>query len=118
MRTANRRTLHFLRTTLCRTIAEVGVFKGYTFLEIAKHLAGQGELHLYDFSDRVEHVVSELSGAGYHNVVGHENSRKLLESYNGSLKHLPKQHEAPVFDYVFLDGAQITPSGLNTPPSY
>jgi predicted O-methyltransferase YrrM len=105
VRKANRRTLRFLRTTSCRTIAEVGIFKGYTSTEIAKHLDGHGELHLFDFSDRVEAVVSELHAAGYHNVIGHGNSRKLLDSYNWSLMHVLRQHETPVFDYVFLDGA-------------
>jgi predicted O-methyltransferase YrrM len=105
VRKANRQTLRFLRSTTSRTIAEVGIYKGYTSREIAKYLGGEGELHLFDFENRVAAVIAELNAEGYQNIFGHGNSGKLLDSYNWSLMRLLQEHSSPIFDYVFLDGA-------------
>jgi predicted O-methyltransferase YrrM len=102
---ANAQTVEFFRGTGCRTYAEIGVYKGYTALRIAEHLAGQGEIHLFDFEDRVLPVAELLHEAGHGNVVVHPNSRRLLDSYNWSLMQVLAEHPEPVFDYVFLDGA-------------
>lgn len=104
---AKESTIAFLRATDCRVIAEVGIYEGYTSRKIAEHLNGDGELHLFDFADRVDAVVAELSKAGFHNIVGHGNSRKLFDSYNWSLMRVLQQHRTPVYDYVFLDGAHV-----------
>jgi glycosyltransferase involved in cell wall biosynthesis/predicted O-methyltransferase YrrM len=100
-------TVEFLASTSSRIIAEVGVYKGLTSRKIAEHLNGEGELHLFDFADLVDPVVAELQAAGYSNVVGHGNSRKVLDSYNWSLMRLLQEHAAPIFDYAFLDGAHV-----------
>lgn len=104
---ANERTIAFLKSTSCRVIAEVGVYEGYTSRKVAEYLDGRGELHLFDFADRIEPIVAALNQAGYDNVVGHGNSRKLFDSYNWSLMRLLQQHPEPIFDYVFLDGAHV-----------
>lgn len=104
---ANEGTVAFLRSTSSRIIAEVGVYEGHTSKKIAEFLAGEGELHLFDFSDRVNAVVSELEQADYRNIVGHGNSRKLLDSYNWSLMRLLQVHDEPIFDYAFLDGGHV-----------
>jgi predicted O-methyltransferase YrrM len=104
---ANEGTLAFLTTTAARIIAEVGCYEGHTSRAIARWLNGAGELHLFDFADRVAPVVAALHQAGYRNVVGHGNSRKLLDSYNWSLMRVVQQHPAPLYDYVFLDGAHV-----------
>lgn len=102
---ANSRTVEFFAASGCRTYAEVGVYEGDTALEIAESLAGDGELHLFDFADRVDAVAARLRDAGHDNVVVHPNSRRLLDSYNWSLMQLLQERAAPVFDYVFVDGA-------------
>jgi hypothetical protein len=104
---ANQGTITFLESTSCRVIAEVGIYEGHTSRHIAEFLAGEGELHLFDFSDRVDEVVAQLNEAGHHNVVGHGNSRKLLDSYNWSLMRVLQNNSAPLYDYVFLDGAHV-----------
>jgi predicted O-methyltransferase YrrM len=102
---ANRRTLDFFAGTGCTRYAEIGVYKGDTALAIAQLLAGRGEIHLFDFEDRVREAEGRLRQAGHTNVVSHANSRRLLDSYNWSLMQLLAAGKAPVFDYVFLDGA-------------
>jgi predicted O-methyltransferase YrrM len=101
----NERTVEFFRASDCHTYAEIGVYKGDTALCIAEHLAGEGEIHLFDFDDRVSAAKRRLQKAGYRNVVAHPNSRRLMDSYNWSLMQLLAKHEQPIFDYVFLDGA-------------
>ena len=102
---ANSRTVEFFAASGCQTYAEIGVYEGDTTLEIAMVLDGAGELHLFDFEDRVETVATRLREAGHENFVAHANSRRLLDSYNWSLMQLLQDHETPIFDYVFLDGA-------------
>ncbi len=105
----NARTIGFFKASGCRTFAEIGVYKGDTSLKIAEHLDGEGQIHLFDFEDNVAPVVSGLNAAGYENVVGHGNSRKLMDSYNWSLMRVLRDHPEPLFDYVFLDGAHTWP---------
>lgn len=102
---ANAQTVDFFKASGCRTFAEIGIYKGDTSLKIAEHLAGEGEIHLFDFEDNVARVVSVLGAAGHENVVAHGNSRKLMDSYNWSLMGLLREHPEPFLDYVFLDGA-------------
>jgi predicted O-methyltransferase YrrM len=85
--------------------AEIGVYEADTALAVAETLAGRGEIHLFDFEDKVEAAVERLRREGHQNVVAHPNSRKLLDSYNWSLMGLLRESEEPRFDYVFLDGA-------------
>ena len=102
---ANERTVAFFATTGCRAYAEIGVYEGHTARRIAEVLDGDGELHLFDYEDRVVPVAAALRADGHDNVVAHANSRRLLDSYNWSLMAVLAEHEAPVFDYIFLDGA-------------
>ena len=101
----NERTVAFFAASGCRRYAEVGVYKGYTAARIAEILAGEGEIHLFDYADRVEPVADALTAAGHRNVVAHPNSRRLLDSYNWSLMRMLAECPRPSFDYVFLDGA-------------
>lgn len=102
---ANHGTVEFFAASGCRRYAELGVYEGDTTLAIAAVLDGAGELHLFDFEDRVEAVVERLRQAGHDNAFAHANSRRLLDSYNWSLMHLLAEHREPIFDYVFVDGA-------------
>jgi predicted O-methyltransferase YrrM len=101
----NQITIDFIRRTNCLVIAELGVYRGHTSEKFAEYLNGRGVLHLFDFEDRVREVKDRLNKAGYHNIVGHGNSRKLMDSYNWSLMRLLQASPEPIFDYVFLDGA-------------
>jgi predicted O-methyltransferase YrrM len=101
----NHQTLEFLATTNCNRIAELGVYRGDTSIEIAKWMPSHGELHLFDFVDRVEDVTDRLRRLGYTNVVGHPNSHRTFDSYNWSLMEVLRDHEQPCFDYVIIDGA-------------
>jgi predicted O-methyltransferase YrrM len=101
----NYETINFIKRTECRHIAEIGIFKGYTSMEFAKFLNGEGELHLFDYEDRVRSVATALEHAGFRNVRGFGSSHKLLDSYNWSLGKLLDKNAGPIYDYVFLDGA-------------
>jgi predicted O-methyltransferase YrrM len=102
---ANRVTLDFVATTDCRTIAEIGIYNGYSSEGLARFLDGRGELHLFDYDFKVSAVLRKLNAAGFRNVRGHPNSSKTLDSYNWSLMKVLQEHREPLYDYVFLDGA-------------
>lgn len=101
----NTTTVEFFASTGCRRYAEIGVYKGDTALGIADALGGDGEIHLFDYEDRVAAAVARLHEAGHANVVAHPNSRRLMDSYNWSLMRVLQEHGGRAFDYVFLDGA-------------
>jgi predicted O-methyltransferase YrrM len=101
----NRPVVEFLRNTDCRMIAEIGVYQGHTSREIANWLAGEGELHLYDFHDTVQKVADELAAAGHHNVRAYGNSYRYLDSYNWTLGQVLRDHPEPIYDFVYVDGA-------------
>jgi predicted O-methyltransferase YrrM len=101
----NQETIDFITTTNCRIVAEVGIYEGFTSAPLAKYLNGQGELHLFDYEDRVRGVTAKLNAAGYENIVGHGNSHKTMDSYNWSLMRVLQQNSEPIYDYVYLDGA-------------
>src|SRR5215218_3574756 len=100
----NQGTVELFKAGGCKRYAEIGVYRGDTALQIASHLDGEGEIHLFDFEDRVADVAARLRDAGHENVVGHGNSRRLMDSYNWSLMSLLRDRSEPAFDYVFLDG--------------
>ena len=102
---ANSETVSFARSTDARMIAEIGIYQGHTSMEFAKYLDGAGELHLFDYADRVETARRKIAAAGFENVKTYGSSYKLLDSYNWSLAKLIEQHGKPIYDYIFLDGA-------------
>lgn len=101
----NAETVAFFATTGCTRYAELGVYEGATAERIAECLNGEGELHLFDFADKVLPLAERLRAAGHGNVVAHPNSRKVMDSYAWSLMEVLRESEEPVFDYVFVDGA-------------
>ena len=102
----NERTVELVSASGARAYAEIGVYKGFTAQRVAELFDGDGELHLFDYEDRVAPVVQRLRAAGHDNVVAHPNSRRLLDSYNWALMEvLTASDGAPVFDYIFIDGA-------------
>jgi predicted O-methyltransferase YrrM len=101
----NLRTVDFFASTGCKVYAELGVYRGDTAGRIADLLAGEGEVHLFDYEDRVFPVAEALARRGHRNVVAHPNTRRTLDSYNWSLMKLLRDAERPILDYVFIDGA-------------
>lgn len=101
----NRKTVAFLSSSQCRNVAEFGILKGATSLEIAKHLDGSGSLWLFDFEHNVNYVAQLLGEHGFSNVHGYGCSTKPLDSYNWPLMKILEQNHYPMWDYVFLDGA-------------
>ena len=99
------RTVAWFRASGSLRYAEIGVYEGDTALAVARELDGCGEIHLFDFEDKVTAAVARIEGAGHCNAVAHPNSRKLMDSYNWSLMELLRERDEPRFDYVFLDGA-------------
>jgi predicted O-methyltransferase YrrM len=102
---ANEVTVATFAESGCRRYAEIGVYKGYTASRIAEVLGGDGEIHLFDYADRVEPVARALRAEGHANVVAHPNSRRVMDSYNWSLMRVLASRGEGAFDYVFLDGA-------------
>ncbi|MGI8948588.1 MAG: class I SAM-dependent methyltransferase [Ornithinimicrobium sp.] len=104
----NDATISLVRESGARVVAEIGVYEGATSAGIARVLAERdGELHLFDFQDRVEAVIDRLAGPEYAPVIGHGNTRKIMDSYNWTLGRLLAEPAPPAFDYVFLDGAHL-----------
>jgi predicted O-methyltransferase YrrM len=101
----NEQTVEFFAASGCRRYAEVGVYEGHTAERIAAHLAGEGEVHLFDYEDKVAPVAARLAAAGHENVFAHPNTRALMDSYAWSLMRVLEASDGPAFDYVFLDGA-------------
>jgi predicted O-methyltransferase YrrM len=105
---ANDVTIEMVRSSGARMVAEIGIYEGATSEGIAKVLAERaGELHLFDFEDRVEAVARRLDPISGCRIVGHGNSRKIMDSYNWTLGRLLDQTQPRKFDYVFLDGAHL-----------
>lgn len=102
---ANNTTIDFVSSTSVRCIAEIGIYEGDTSVHFADHLGEKGQLHLYDFEERVDAVADRLAARGFDGVVKHGTTHKTFDSYNWSLMQTLEEHEEPIFDYVFLDGA-------------
>jgi predicted O-methyltransferase YrrM len=98
------RTVEAFAASGATVFAEIGVYEGDTTLRIAEQLGGRGQLHLFDFEDRLDHVIGRLEAAGHRNAIAHPNSRKIMDSYNWSLMRLLQERRDPVFEYVYLDG--------------
>lgn len=104
----NAATIELVRSSGARCVAEIGIYEGATSEGIARVLAERdGELHLFDFADRVQQVGTRLRATGFDRVVEHGNSRRIMDSYNWSLGTLLREADGPIFDYVFLDGAHF-----------
>lgn len=101
----NRKTVRLVRETGARNVAELGVYRGHTTLEIAKALPADGSLDLFDFEETVQRVAAEARAVATCSVRAHGNSHKLRDSYCWSLMRLLKEHRAPIWDYVYIDGA-------------
>lgn len=112
----NMQTVEFIKTTNRRWIAELGVYKGATTLEIVKYLHDEGwrnsaTMWLFDYEDRLQGVRQYLAEHGFTDetcpvIHYYPSSYKLLDSYNWQLAELIRLYPfGGPFDYVFIDGA-------------
>jgi len=99
------KTIEFIRQSHCQVLAEVGIAMGDTSEAFARHLNGRGQLHLFDYSEKVNCVQKRLESLGFTNIVSHGNSHRTYDSYNWNLMKLLQTHQQGIFDYVYLDGA-------------
>jgi predicted O-methyltransferase YrrM len=84
-------------------VAEIGVGIGATSKGICEVLENRGELHIFDFQDKVTELQADLAALGYRNVVAHGNTERYWDSYHWSLAKLCLELHEPFFDYVYLD---------------
>ena len=115
-RRANRKTLRFLKTTDCREIAEIGVYRGRTSIGIARYLNGRGVLRLFDFKTRVAFVKKRLAAAGFKNVRAYGCTSKLLDSYNWPLMKLLQINQQPIL--ITCSSIEATPGQSTDSLSY
>ena len=86
-------------------VAELGVGIGATSLTLARCMNNAGQLHLFDFHDKLSQLSADLADLGFTNVECFGNTSKHWDSYNWNLgKFLLAGHRA-VYDYIYLDGA-------------
>jgi predicted O-methyltransferase YrrM len=95
------------------TVAEIGTGIGATTMQLLAEMRGSGTLHLYDFAERVDELVSDLRKleiARGVDIMPHGNSRKTFDGYDWSLATmivglLDSGQPLESFDFVYLDGA-------------
>lgn len=105
----NVETVDFIKKINPKAIAEIGIYKGHTTMEIIKNISQDTELYLFDFDDRIKEIKVKLDNKGFKNYHLFGNTYKYLDSYNTSLNALWSKVKTPIFDYVFLDGAHTFP---------
>jgi Methyltransferase domain len=98
-------TIKLIQETKSLQVAEIGILDGDTSERILSILPKDGTLHPFDYEPHVSKVLARVHDRGYTNVLGYTNSYKPKDSYNWSLMRLIEKHSAPIFDYVYLDGA-------------
>lgn len=89
-----------------RVYAELGCNFGHTAVKVAKVLAPDSEMHLFDYADYIEKTKQNLGSAGRPDITFHyhENSEKERDSYCWNLVKLLSRRER-IFDYVYFDGS-------------
>lgn len=103
---ANQDTIELVKQAKPTNYAEIGVYKGHTAVEVAKHLPAGATMHLFDFDDMLPDVVAKITKVATNiEVKKYPCERKLMNSYCWPLGELLLKEDPPKFDYVFLDGA-------------
>ena len=86
-------------------VAEIGVGIGATTQVMATLLDNRGELHLYDFQDKVAELAADLANLGFANVKGFGNTDRHWDSDNWTLGRMLLDGKHEVYDYIYIDGA-------------
>lgn len=105
VREPNAETVEWVARTGALNVAELGVYRGHTTREMARVLPEEGSLDLFDFTDVVAPLAESIRASARCTVRAHGNSRALRDSYCWSLARLLAEHDRPIWDYVFIDGA-------------
>lgn len=95
--------------------AEVGVGIGATTVELLHVLDGSGDLHLFDFVDKVTELASDVKLDGTYKGVTlhtHGNSRRTYNSYAWTLAQFisslhRKGQPTKIFDLVYIHGLHL-----------
>jgi hypothetical protein len=111
----NRNSTMVIRTLLSSgvaapVVAEIGVGIGATTLAMATLLDNRGELHIYDFQDKVAALIADLEARGYTNVRAFGNSGRHWDSYTWTLGQKILNGCEAVYDYIYVDGPTRLPS--------
>jgi len=86
-------------------IAEIGIGIGATTVAMATLLANRGELHLYNFREKVAELTADLANLGYTTIKGFGNTGRHWDSYNWTLGRMILGGREAVYDYIYIDGA-------------
>lgn len=100
-----------LRANPAPVICEVGVGIGATTIELCRRLDNRGELHLFDYEDRLVDLAADLRAHGFDNVRLYPNSRKTFDSYNWALAKLAlanrERDDPQLYDFAYFDGCHM-----------
>jgi predicted O-methyltransferase YrrM len=102
---------HLLQDNPSPVIAEVGVGVGATTWEFCQRLKNIGEIHLFDYLDRLDTLRPEITELGLNNVLFHANGRKTFDSYCWTRANILRERRRSgsdgMFDLVYLDGGHV-----------
>jgi predicted O-methyltransferase YrrM len=94
-------------------VAEIGVGIGATTIKIARELDNKGTIHLFDFTEKLEELASDLRRLGYSNIHCYANTSKYWDSYDWTLAKFLLEGKRGIYDYIYVDGAHtFTVDGL------
>ena len=92
--------------------AEIGIDQGNTTLEVCKKCKPNSEIHLFDFTEKVNNVKDKIEKQ-FGNKCKIFTYGVVKGDYNWDLMKLVSNNEKDKFDYVYLDGAHtLTIDGL------
>lgn len=91
-------------------IAEIGVGIGATAVEVIKWLDEKDEYYMFDFSDVLEDINSDIKKLNQQSIIKlFGNSHKTYDTYGWNLAKLVldmrEKNQDGIFDVVYLDGA-------------
>lgn len=86
-------------------VAELGVGIGATTLTLAREMNHHGQLHLFDFHEKLEELAADLAQLGFSNIECFGNTAKHWDSYNWALAKSLLAGKRAIYDYIYLDGS-------------
>lgn len=101
-------------------IAEIGVGIGATAVEVIKYLDERDEYYMFDFSDVLEDINSDIKKLNQQIIIKlFGNSHRTYDTYGWNLAKLVldmrEKNQDGIFDVVYLDGARtLIHDGLTT----
>jgi hypothetical protein len=62
-------------------------------------------MHLFDFTERLDELSSDLRRLGYFNIECYGNTSKHWDSHNWTLAKFLLEGKEGIYDYIYVDGA-------------